>query len=153
MKITLLTVGSVKTDWILRGCNLYSDRLRSPFTFEIVEVSASKNRDPAKQKEEESASLLKRLDSLNGSVWALDEVGKEFTSSSFASELESLSDKGESITFVLGGAFGLTDSVRDRADRTFALGKMTFPHELCRLIFLEQMYRAQEILKGSGYHH
>ena len=90
---------------------------------------------------------------MKGSIWTLDEVGKEMTSQEFADQLSSLKDSGESVIFVLGGAFGLDNRIRDRADHIIALSKMTLQHELCRIVFLEQLYRAMQIQQGSGYHH
>lgn len=151
--ITLLTIGSLKTSWIKEGCADYQARIERSCQFEVNEIPASKQKDEVKQREEESVAILTRLEKCRGLVWVLDETGKQFTSQQFADEIEKLSDLGTSITFVLGGAYGHTDEVRHRADRVFALSKMTFPHELCRFVFLEQLYRAQEIRRGSGYHH
>ena len=90
---------------------------------------------------------------MQGQVWVLDETGNAFTSESFARELEKVVDRGDQVIFVIGGAYGLTDAVRSRADRIIRLSDMTMAHELCRAVFLEQLYRAEQILKGTGYHH
>lgn len=147
--VTLLVVGSLKTSWAKTGCQQYIDRLR----IDLVEVPASKQKDSAKQAEEESLALLGRLEKLRGAVWVLDERGEQMTSEVFANALSSLGDRGEPVVFVLGGAYGLSNAVRDRADRVFALSAMTLPHELCRIVALEQIYRAVQIEQGSGYHH
>jgi len=152
-KITLLCVGSLKTRWIIEGCLDYLERLRHACTIDVVEVPASKQSDPLKQGAEESERLLKTIEKREGDVWVLDERGKAMTSAAFAEALGKTRDAGCPLTFVLGGAYGLTDTVRERADRILKLSDMIFPHELCRLIFLEQLYRANEIQRGSGYHH
>lgn len=152
-KITLLAIGSLKTDYLRQACQDYIERIKRHCQFEIIEIPASKHKDTTKQQAEESQAVLDRLGKLDGAVWVLDETGKQFTSEQFATEVVKLADLGTSITFVLGGAYGHTEAVRQKADKVFALSSMTFPHELCRLIFLEQLYRAQEIKRGSGYHH
>ncbi|MDD4628757.1 MAG: 23S rRNA (pseudouridine(1915)-N(3))-methyltransferase RlmH [Candidatus Peribacteraceae bacterium] len=152
-KITLLCVGSLKTRFLAEGCAHYIERLNHAFTLEVMELSASKEKDPAKQCGEESRRLLAALEKKDGDVWVLDERGKSLTSRNFAGEMAKARDAGRPMIFVLGGAFGLSDEVRKRGNRILRLSDMTFPHELCRLVFLEQLYRASEIGKGSGYHH
>lgn len=148
-RITLLTVGSVKTSWAAEGCRQYVDRMN----IDVLEISASKQKDPTKQMEEESQAILDRLEKLQGQVWVFDERGKGYTSPAFAKVLEELGNRGESVIFVLGGAYGLSDAVRERADKLVKLSDMVLPHELCRVVALEQLYRADQICKGSGYHH
>lgn len=152
-RITLLCVGPIKTKWIAEGCVHFLGRLGHAIQMEVVEVPASKQTDLLKQHTEESERLLEAITKREGDVWVLDERGKAMTSPVFASFLETARDTGRTVIFVLGGAYGLTDAVRKRAHRVLKLSDMTFPHELCRLIFLEQLYRATEINKGSGYHH
>lgn len=149
MLYTLITVGTLKTSWTKDGCNQYIGRLN----VDLIEVPASKQKDPVKQSEEESTSILKRLEKLKGQVWVLDERGDSLTSKAFSQSLEKMEDRGESVIFVLGGAYGLGDLVRKKADRLIKLSDMVLPHELCRIVFLEQLYRAGQIKKGTGYHH
>ncbi len=146
----LLCVGKLKASWVAEGCAEYLGRLR---LFEVREVPASKERDPARQKEEEGERLLAVAEKLRGELWVLDETGKSFTSRTFSQFLDKAADAGRPLTFVLGGAYGLSDAVKAAARGSIRLSDMTFPHELCRLVFLEQFYRAQEIRRGSGYHH
>lgn len=153
MKIKLITVGSIKTSWLTDGCAFFLDRISHDAQFELIELPASKQKDPEKQRSEECERILEKLEKIEGVVWILDETGKGMTSHKFSGELSKLSDQGKSITFVLGGAYGLTESVKKRATARIRLSEMTFPHELCRIIFLEQLYRALQIKKGSGYHH
>lgn len=152
-RITLLCVGPIKTTWIAAGCTHFLERLSHAIRIEVVEVPAGRQTDPLRQQVEESDRLLEALDKREGEVWILDERGTGMTSLRFAEALEKARDAGRPLVFVLGGAYGLTDAVRRRAHRVLKLSDMTLPHELCRLFFLEQLYRATEINKGSGYHH
>ncbi len=152
-KITFICVGALKEAWVTEGCEHYVDRIKNEAAFEVLELPASKERDPQRQQEEESERILNALEKRKGLVWVLDETGKSFTSESFAKELSTVADRGEHVIFVLGGAYGMTKALKDNADRLIALSGMTFPHELCRLIFVEQLYRALQIKKGTGYHH
>ncbi|HLC66536.1 MAG TPA: 23S rRNA (pseudouridine(1915)-N(3))-methyltransferase RlmH, partial [Candidatus Nanoarchaeia archaeon] len=151
--ITLLCIGSLKFSWAKEACQDYADRLGHSLKLELIELPASKAREPEKQREEESERIITALEKRGGMVWVLDERGKEMTSQAFAKELQTAKDRGDAMTFVLGGAYGLNDAVRQKANRLLRLSAMTLPHELCRVVFLEQLYRAQEIGKGSGYHH
>lgn len=149
MKNTLVAVGALKTPWAKEGCRQYMGRLH----IDVIEVSASKQKDPAKQKEEESTAILSRLEKMHGQVWVLDETGQAMTSPDFSSALERLADRGDSVIFVLGGAYGMSDAVVQKAHTVLRLSDMVLPHELCRVVFLEQLYRAEQIQKGTGYHH
>ena len=149
----LITIGSLKTSYLVEGCADYLKRLERVCKFSVLELPASKQREAVKQQQEECERILVALNSVQGAIWVLDERGTVQTSVECSTALESLKDKGESLTIVLGGAYGLSDSIRARADRLIALSAMTFPHELCRLVLLEQLYRAFEIQRGSGYHH
>ena len=152
-KVTFLYVGRVKTPWISEGCKQFEGRLQRSMDIDYVEVPPSRNLDDAKQRQEESASILRKLEKMEGDVWLLDEKGEEMSSTDFADLLGKAYDQGRPLVFILGGAYGVDDSVRRACKKTLCLSKMTFPHELCCLVFLEQLYRAGEIRKGSGYHH
>ncbi len=150
MKMTLLTVGKLRTPWAKDACEQYLLRLGPSLA--VRELSPSKARDSDRQRDEESVAVLAALEDVRGAVWILDEQGKDMTSVAFAKELGKLADRGEPLTLVLGGAYGFTDAVR--SGRTLVrLSAMTLPHELCRVLALEQLYRAAEIRRGSGYHH
>jgi 23S rRNA (pseudouridine1915-N3)-methyltransferase len=151
--VTLLCIGSLKFSWAKEACRDFADRLGHSIKIEILELPASKMREADKQREEESERIIAALEKRGGVAWVLDERGKEMTSQGFAKELQIAKDKGDAVTFVLGGAYGLNDAVRKKAHRLLRLSAMTLPHELCRVVFLEQLYRAGEIGKGSGYHH
>jgi len=150
--ITFIVVGSVKSAPLNEACNDYTHRLSRTLELEVLELPASKEREADRQSKEESDRILDALEKHEGDVWVLDEKGEEMTSQAFSDELVKARDAGRPLIFVLGGAFGLSDEVRSKG-KTFALSKMTFPHELCRLVFLEQLYRAEQIARGTGYHH
>lgn len=152
-RITFLTVGTPRTAWIREGIAEYTERISHVAKFETLSLLPSKENDSQRQREDESARILDTLEKKTGVVWVLDERGKQSTSEEFSAGLATLRDAGEEITFVLGGAYGMTDSVRSRADRVFALSAMTLPHELAALLFCEQLYRATQIMRGTGYHH
>ncbi len=145
-RIRLLAIGSIKTSWIFEGCDMYIQRLNHHCDFERIELQAG-----AAGKEEQS--MLKSLEKTRGPVMLLDERGRQMASTEFATWIGKKRDIGEEITFVLGGAYGIGPKIKAAYGQSFALSAMTFPHELCQLIFLEQLYRAHEIGKGTGYHH
>ena len=93
------------------------------------------------------------LKKLSGIILLLDERGTEMTSKEFASFLIKKRENGDTLIFVLGGAYGVGEEIRAKGYQTIALSRMTLPHELCKLVFLEQLYRAHTILEGRGYHH
>ena len=153
-RITLLCVGKIKTSWINDGCTEYIGRLRGAAKMDVIEVPAGKEKDPAKQRDEEGQKILSAIEKLrDAEVWVLDEKGERMASHEFAFFLGQAKDIGRHLVFVLGGAYGLSADVRKSAKGSIRLSDMTFPHELCRLVFLEQLYRGFEIAKGSGYHH
>ncbi len=107
----------------------------------------------AGEEKEERQKILDVLEKTDGVIIALDDKGKEFSSLEFAAWISKQKDSGQTLTFALGGAYGLDDRIRAKATLTLSLSRMTLPHELCKLVFLEQLYRAHSILAGSGYHH
>ncbi len=152
-KITLLCVGKVNVDWIAEGCRDYLGRLKRQALVEVHELSASKEKDPERQKKDESLRLISAMAKHKGDAVVLDEKGERMTSREFATLLSQCFDSGTPMEFVIGGAYGLTEDVRKAARAVVRLSDMTFTHEMSRLILLEQIYRAAEIIKGSGYHH
>lgn len=152
-RIALLCIGTLREQWAKEGAKLYSDRLKHVCDLRITELVPSHQPNASGQMVEESERLLVSAEKIGGELWVLDETGKQMTSQEFAADIGAMRDRGEPITFILGGSYGLTDNVRKRAQKMIRLSSMTLPHELCRVVFLEQLYRAMEILKGSGYHH
>ena len=151
-KIVLLTIGRLRESWAQDGAAFYVDRLKHVLKLEVMELPASREVDSERQKQDESRRILKFIDGYDADIWILDEHGKGMTSPAFADEIGKARDSGRTLLFILGGSYGLTDQVRSMG-RQLRLSDMVLPHELCRVFFLEQLYRATEINKGSGYHH
>ena len=152
MKITLLCVGKLRGEAVRALCADYAARLKRYGTFEIEEVKASSAKEPARAVAEECARLLEAI-APGDRVLVLDERGKFCSSVQLSrrlSELETRSTKR--LIVLLGGAYGLNDEVRKRGE-LLALSPMTFNHELCRALILEQLYRARTIQRGEPYHH
>lgn len=133
------------------GISRYEKRLRKPFdvTWQLLPHS-SREGDAARS--EESERILSRVDH-GAFLVLLDERGKNLDSPGLAAGLQSAVDRGRQIVLVIGGAYGVDDRVRGRADLVWSLSKLVFPHQLVRLIVAEQLYRAQEIAAGRPYHH
>lgn len=151
-RVTLLCVGRIGSAWLATGCSDYLRRFHGRLHVDVLELPASKERDARRQVADESVRLLQAAEKLGGERWILDERGIRITSDGFAAMLGTAKDHGSAVTFLLGGAHGMNEELR-RTGQTIRLSDMTLPHELCRLVFLEQLYRATEILRGSGYHH
>jgi 23S rRNA (pseudouridine1915-N3)-methyltransferase len=156
MTIILLTVGKTDVKWVKEGLDLYASRLKHYVPFSIVEIPelkkvASLTRQQIKEKEGEL--ILKQVGQQDILV-LLDEHGREYRSLEFADFLEKqLATGAKNLIFTVGGAYGFSDAVYDRANWKISLSKMTFSHQMVRTIFAEQLYRAFTILKGEPYHH
>lgn len=153
MRIRLLLVGRTQRGPVLDGFRTYMDRLERMASVEQVVVAEAGTGPPAYQQRTESERLLAALKP-GERVVVLDERGTQLTSAAFADRLGKWRDQGVKQTaFVIGGAYGMNDAVRQRADLVLALSAMTFPHQLVRVLFAEQLYRAFTILNGTPYHH
>ena len=156
MNLILLTVGKTDVKWVKEGLDLYASRLKHYIPFSIVEIPelkkvASLSRQQIKEKEGEL--ILKQVGPQDILV-LLDEHGREYRSLEFADFLEKqLATGAKNLIFTVGGAYGFSDAVYDRANWKISLSKMTFSHQMVRTIFAEQLYRAFTILKGEPYHH
>lgn len=156
MKITLLCIGKTDDRFIQEGIDKYLSRLKHYITFNIVvipDVKNVKNMSQAQQMEKESELFFKQIGNQDFLV-LLDEKGKEFRSIEFSDFLEKKMVTGVShMVFLIGGPYGFSDKVRERANFLVSLSKMTFSHQMVRLFFAEQVYRAFTIMKGEPYHH
>lgn len=156
MKIILMVVGKTTTANLRTGIEEYARRVNRYFPFEIVElpdVKSSRKLTEDRQKEMEGASMLSRIQP-NDFVVLLDEHGRELTSRQFASDIERKSvSVARQLIFIVGGPYGFSPEVYSRANEKLSLSKMTFPHEMVRLFFAEQLYRACTILRNEPYHH
>ena len=156
MKITLLTVGKTDKDWVKQGMDIYISRLKHYIPFSVIEIPELKNVSALTKeqiKTREGELILKNIKP-NDEVILLDERGDFFTSEDWARHLEKkIVYTGKDIVFVIGGAYGFSKEVYKRANGMLSLSKMTFSHQIIRVIFLEQLYRAFTIMKGEPYHH
>ena len=156
MKITLLTVGKTDKDWVKQGIDIYASRMKHYFPFYIVEIPELKNVSSLSQdqiKTKEGELILKNVKPTDDMI-LLDERGRVFSSMEFAKALQDkISYTGKDIVFVIGGAYGFSDAVRQRSNSKISLSRMTFSHQMVRAIFVEQLYRAFTIMKGEPYHH
>ena len=156
MKVLLLWVGKTDFKFVGEGVKLYSERIKRYISFEISEIKAlknAKNLSSAQIKKIEGDEILSNLQSTDYVV-LLDEKGKEFTSTQFSTFMASIANQRiKRLVFVIGGAYGFSDEVYEKAREKHSLSKMTYSHQLIRVIFLEQLYRSQTIIKGEPYHH
>lgn len=154
MRTTLLCVGRTDQRWLQTALADYVARIKRLAPFECVELPDVKGRlGQPEQCRREGEALLAGIDNADHVV-ALDEHGPLLTSEQFAQELQRHALAGRRrLVFVVGGPYGLHQSVKDRANQLLALSPMTFSHQMVRLIFAEQLYRAHTIIKGLPYHH
>ncbi len=155
MNFTLLTVGKTDVPWVKDGLDLYMSRLKhyAPFTLqEIPELKKASALTREQIKEKEGALILSALRQGTRLI-LLDERGKEMRSLEFSAYIEKLLSGGRDVTFAVGGAYGFSEEVYERADSMISLSKMTFSHQMVRTVFAEQLYRAFTIIKGEPYHH
>ena len=156
MNVTLLCVGKTDFSWVKEGLELYVSRLRRYVPFKVEEIPHLKNASALSEaviKEKEGEIILSKLRP-SDYVILLDEHGREYRSVEFASKLEALlSRNSRDIVFIIGGAYGFSEAVYSRSDEKISLSKMTFSHQMVRVVFAEQLYRAFTILKGEPSHH
>ncbi len=156
MEIELITIGKTSIGFVKSGISEYMDRLRHYIPFkltELTDIKKGKNVTPESQKELEGEMILSKV-SLSDYVILLDEKGKEFTSMAFSSFIGKLMISGRKrVIFIVGGPYGFSKKIYDRADFLLSLSKMTFNHEMVRMFFIEQVYRAMTIQRGEPYHH
>lgn len=158
MKITIICVGKIKEDFYRKAVSEYEKRLGRYCRLEIIEVQDEKTPDhagPALEeqiKEKEAERILKHIRE-DAYVFTLEIQGAKPDSVSFANQLNQLAVKGTShIQFVIGGSLGLHQSVSEISGQAVSFSNMTFPHQLMRVILLEQIYRSYRIIKGEPYH-
>ena len=156
MKIKLLVIGKTKSKYLIEGEREFEKRLKHYCKFEEIVITDIKNGGKLSQKElrkKEGKIILRNLMS-NDYIVILDERGDNFNSVGFSEFLKSKTlNSTKSIIFIIGGAFGLSDEIYARANIRLSLSKMTFSHQMVRLIFKEQLYRGFSILRGEKYHH
>lgn len=147
----MLAIGKKHESWVTEGIDRYEKRMKKPFDIKWQLLPHS-SREGDAARIEESERILAKVDSKDFLI-LLDERGKNIDSPMLAQTLQRPLDTSRNITVVIGGAYGVDTSVHQRADFTWSLSKLVFPHQLVRLILTEQLYRAQEIAGGGKYHH
>ncbi|MBS7577505.1 MULTISPECIES: 23S rRNA (pseudouridine(1915)-N(3))-methyltransferase RlmH [unclassified Enterococcus] len=158
MNIKIITVGKLKENYLKEGISEYQKRLTKFAKIQIIEVADEKAPERLSDtemrivKEKEGQRILEKIKDKEY-MYALAIQAKERTSENLAEELRQLTISGKSdLTFVIGGSLGLSEEVLSRANQTISFGKMTYPHQLMRLILIEQIYRSQTIIAGMPYH-
>lgn len=155
MKTTLLLVGKTASRLYAEGIDDYANRINHyiPFCIKVIpELKNSKSLSEEQQKEKEGELILKNIED-KAFVVLLDEHGKEMRSMEFAAWLDNKQQTVRNLTFVVGGPYGFSKAVYDRADGKISLSRMTFSHQMVRLVFTEQIYRACTIIRNEPYHH
>ena len=156
MKITLLVVGKTNHSSLIQLQDEYQNRLKHYIGFDMLtipELKNTKSLSETEQKEKEGDLILKQLDASDELI-LLDEKGKQLTSVEFSTFIsKKMISSHKRIVFVVGGPYGFSTKIYNRANGLISLSKMTFSHQMIRVIFVEQLYRAFTILKGEPYHH
>jgi 23S rRNA (pseudouridine1915-N3)-methyltransferase len=154
MKVHLWAMGAPSDKWVAEGETMYTKRISRYLPFEYKTFQPSKSNLANQVMNEEGIWLLQQFESIPSKVILLDERGKQHSSIQFANKLESWRQGSHKrVLFVIGSAYGFDGRITQRADELLCLSAMTLPHQLCRLMVLEQIYRACTILRGESYHH
>jgi len=151
MSLHIIVVGKKHESWVSEGIERYQKRLKAPFLAEWILMAHSPH-DGLKARQDESDRILSRLDTYDV-VILLDERGKQLTSPAFAELLQTNLDQSRKVAIIIGGAYGVTPELRQKAQVVWSLSDLVFPHQLVRLMLTEQLYRAQQIVLGGAYHH
>jgi len=154
MKVHLWAFGSPSDAWISQGEKLYIKRIEHYLPFEYKNIQPSKSKVASQVLAAESKWFQQQIESTASKIIILDEKGPQLTSVQFSKNLEQWRQGSHRrLIFLIGSAYGFDKSIYDKASELLSLSNMTLPHQLCRLLFLEQIYRACTILRGESYHH
>jgi len=156
MKVKLVAIGKTDEPYIIKGMKEYENRITRYLSLEIVEIPGLKNASHLSKQEWKAKEAAKILPVITSSdiIILLDENGKEMTSVEFSFFLnQKFSSGSKGLVFVVGGPYGFDDSIKKKAHFHLSLSQMTFSHQMVRLFFLEQLYRALTILRNEAYHH
>jgi len=156
-KVEIVAIGKISQDFLKAGEKEYIKRISPYYDTKIIELQEQKllgnsNSDISKVILEEGNRILKHLEKTRNPVFALAIEGGEVTSEGLASYLQNISLEQSGCSFIIGGSYGLSDDVKRRATNLISLSKMTFPHQIARVVLLEQIYRAATINNGITYH-
>lgn len=153
MKFEFYFIGKTSEKYLAQGIEQYQQKLVHYMKSECKIIQASSEKNTAKALREEAQKILKTI-SNHDYLIVLDEHGKPFSSAGLATEIQSVLNQSFSkIIFLVGSAYGLDEALRKRANRIVSFSKLTFTHQMIRLMLVEQVYRAMTILKGESYHH
>lgn len=151
MPLSIISVGKKHDDWVVAGIERYQKRLKAPFLVEWVLLPHS-SLEGTSARQEESERLFTRLAGYDVVV-LLDERGTSYDSPGVARLLSEPLHRSQKVALVIGGAYGVTEALRQKADTVWSLSPLVLPHQLVRLVVIEQIYRAQQIELGGSYHH
>lgn len=151
--IHIITVGKRHEDWVKIGIERYQKRLRAPWNIQwILLPHSAKHGLPAR--EHESHDINKALVRLRGAFTILlDETGRQYSSPGLQAMLLEQIEASRDVVIVIGGAYGVTADLHNQVDKVISFGELVYPHQLVRLLLVEQLYRSQEIANGGKYHH
>lgn len=149
--LRIVAIGRKHEAWIVEGLERYQKRLKAPWNVEWVLLPHSA-REGARARQDESEAILSRLKD-DDFVILLDERGKLLDSPALSRQIEQVFPTSKTPVCIIGGAYGVDDTLTDRADLVWSLSPLVLPHQLVRLVLIEQLYRAQEIAAGHPYHH
>lgn len=156
MKITLIAIGKTEDKYLIEGIEKYLNRLKHYINFNLViipDVKNTKNLTEAQQKSKEAEAIHKQINN-SDTIVLMDEKGKKYSSVLFANYLnKQMVGSIQHLVFIIGGPYGFDESIYNRANTSISLSDMTFSHQMVRLFFVEQVYRAFTILKNEPYHH
>lgn len=158
LNVTIICVGKLKEQYLRDAVAEYTKRLSSSYKLSIIELNPERLSDNPSQKEIENAlraegrSIIEKIPR-GSTVYAMCIEGRQRTSEELSREIDSLTANGvSSITFIIGGSFGLSDEVKRLSSQRLSMSRMTFPHQLARVMLLEQLYRCMQISLGTRYH-
>ncbi len=149
--IKIITVGSIKEKYLKDAIDEYKKRLSKYNNIDIIELKDEGKVEEEKAKEIEGEKILNKVQDKDY-VITLEIEGKELTSPELANKINNILIENSNITFIIGGSYGLSDKVKERANYHLSFSKMTFPHQLFRVLLLEQIYRSYKIINNESYH-
>ena len=153
MKITLIAVGKSKEKYLIDGIKIYQNKLKHYCNLEIIEIKDVEHAGGSELIKEREAMVIAKHIKSDSVIVCLDENGQQFTSESWSDCVQQFQNKSiKNLVFVIGGAFGIHNSLLSQSQLKLSLSKMTFNHEMVRLFFLEQLYRAYTIIRNEKYH-
>jgi len=156
MKLYLVFIGKTTESYLQDGIEQYYKKVKNYIALEEIIIAPIKSGNLSKEelKKKEGEKLLEKLDSLGENIYLLDEKGKKFTSREFSGFFQKKMNEGQkSLILVIGGAYGFSEDVYNKAKGKISLSDLTFSHQMVRLFLVEQVYRAFSILNNSPYHH